>query len=235
MWFDMTAMFRAAARYTSMKKRGLGSAFAFFALTLLVAAVNARNVQAAQTEPQPALSATTQPGSPSNAWNPFDIPDDLRPFEMISPYGDWLGLRSGLKQFGISPDLNLEIDTVANPVGGNREGITEASNLGFNTLADLDKIAGIKGGSFLLQLSERWGTSLSKEYIGNAFDTQQDFGGETFKLVDAAYQQKLFDEWSCESAESLQMTISRFANTTIFSCKTASMGIPWAFISTRQA
>ena len=145
----------------------------------------------AQAEPQP---ATTQPSTFANAFNLFDIPDDLRPFQPISPYGDWLGLRSSLERFGIAPDLNLEIDTASNPVGGAREGITEASNLGFNLLADLNKIAGIQGGSFLFQLSERWGNSLSKEYIGNAFDTQQDFGGETIKLVDAAYQQELFDD-----------------------------------------
>jgi hypothetical protein len=75
-----------------------------------------------------------------------------------------------------------ESDVAANPTGGRSEGITEASNLGLDLLLDLDKLGGIKGGSFLLQLSERWGTSLSADYIGNVFTTQQVFGGESFRV-----------------------------------------------------
>jgi porin len=72
--------------------------------------------------------------------------------------------------------------------------VTEASNLGLDLLFDLDKLAGLKGASVLVQLSQRWGSSLSKEYIDNVFNVQQVFGGETFRVVDVAYQQKLMDD-----------------------------------------
>jgi porin len=139
-----------------------------------------------------------KPGSVS-AGQPLgnESPVDVRPFEITIPrghlLGDWYGVRTELEDAGITPDLSLEVDVGGNPTGGRSQGITEASNLGFDLLLDLDKIATVKGASFLLQMSERWGNSLSTEYIGNAFTTQQDFGGETFHVVDAAYQQKLYD------------------------------------------
>ncbi len=178
-----------------MGKRGSGWAIGRIAVTLasIFGVLHLKEAKAAPSATT-APAAATQPSSVSSAPKVFELPDDLRPFEIITPFGDWLGLRSSLKEFGISPDLNLEIDTAGNPVGGERRGFTEASNLGLNLLADLDKIAGVKGASFLVQFSMRWGNSLSKQYIGNAFDTQQDFGGETFRVVDVAYQQKLFDD-----------------------------------------
>jgi carbohydrate-selective porin OprB len=139
------------------------------------------------------MLAQTAPAAGYGSEPPFEDSGtavDLRPFQLNLPvghvFGDWGGIRTGLEQYGIKPSLDLEVDTAANPSGGKREGITEASNLGLDLLFDLDKIGGIKGGSFLLQFSERWGDSLSKQYIGNLFDTQQVYGGETFRLVDAA-------------------------------------------------
>ena len=126
-----------------------------------------------------------------------ESPVDVRPFEITIPrghlLGDWYGVRTELENTGITPNLALEVDIAGNPTGGRSRGITEASNLGLDLLFDLDKIANVKGASFLLQTSERWGNSLSAEYIGNLFTAQQDFGGETFHVVDAAYQQKLCD------------------------------------------
>src|SRR4029077_1284545 len=53
----------------------------------------------------------------------------------------------------------------------------------------------IDGGTFLVSMSQRSGESLSANYIGNTFTTQQVFGGPTFKVVDLAYKQKLlYDE-----------------------------------------
>jgi porin len=127
-----------------------------------------------------------------------ESPVDVRPFEITIPrghlLGDWYAVRTELEDVGITPGLSLEVDIAGNPTGGRSQGITEASNLGLDLLFDLDKIANVKGASFLLQMSERWGNSLSAEYIGNAFTSQQDFGGETFHVVDAAYQQKLCDD-----------------------------------------
>ena len=102
-----------------------------------------------------------------------ESPVDVRPFEITIPrghlLGDWYGVRTELENTGITPNLALEVDIAGNPTGGRSRGITEASNLGLDLLFDLDKIANVKGASFLLQTSERWGNSLSAEYIGNLF------------------------------------------------------------------
>jgi porin len=125
-------------------------------------------------------------------------PVSLRPFQLILPrdhlFGDWSGLRSQLEEAGITPTFTFVTDIAGNPVGGRDQGVTHADNLGLDLLFDLDKLVGLKGGSFLVSMSQRSGSSLSREYIGNVFTTQQVFGGQTFHLIDMAYQQKLLDE-----------------------------------------
>ena len=103
-------------------------------------------------------------------------------------------MRTHLEESGITPTLTLVTDVAGNPSGGREQGITQASNLGLDLLFNLDKLAGIKGGSMLVQFSQCFGNSLSKDYIGNVFTTQQVFGGETFRVVDVAYHQKLADD-----------------------------------------
>jgi porin len=58
---------------------------------------------------------------------------------------------------------------------------------------DLNKIAGVPDAQFHVSMSQRSGTSLSNEYIGNAFNVQQVYGGETFKLIDMEYIQRFYD------------------------------------------
>jgi porin len=122
----------------------------------------------------------------------------LRPFQLQLPsghlFGDWGGARTKLEDAGITPALTLVTDFAWNPTGGKQQGSTAASNLGLDLLFDMDKLGGVKSASILVQLSQRFGTSLSKDYIGNVFNTQQVFGGETFRVVDVAWQQKLFDD-----------------------------------------
>jgi porin len=140
--------------------------------------------------------ATAVADGPTVKGNP--APPDI-PLQLDWPsdhlLGGWLGLRTQMENTGIKPTLTLVTDFAWNPIGGRSQGSTQASNLGLDLQFDLDKLAGIRGGSFLFQMSERFGNSLSKEYIGNVFTTQQIFGGgETFRVVDVAYQQKLFDD-----------------------------------------
>jgi polyphosphate glucokinase len=137
-------------------------------------------------DPPTASTALTEP------------PVSVRPFQLELPsdhlFGDWGGVLTRLDSAGIKPTLTLVTDFAWNPTGGRNQGSTEASNLGLDLLVDLDTIAGIKGGSFLAQISERWGSSLTNDYIGNVFNVQQVFGGQTFRMVDMAYQQKLLDD-----------------------------------------
>src|SRR6266446_871266 len=123
---------------------------------------------------------------------------NLRPFQLALPrehlFGDWFGLRPGVEDQGITPTLTFVTDIAGNVTGGKNQGISHADNLGLDLLFDLDKLVGLKGGSFLVSMSQRSGTSLSSEHVGNVFAIQQVYGGQTFHLVDVAYQQKLLDD-----------------------------------------
>ena len=120
------------------------------------------------------------------------------PVQLVLPQehllGDWLGLRSWLEGHGITPTVTFVMDALGNPIGGVRHGFRQASNLGLDLGFDLEKLFGLAGGSFELSFSERFGSSLSEENIGNVFTVQQVFGGQTYRIVNAAYQQKLLDD-----------------------------------------
>ena len=120
------------------------------------------------------------------------------PFQLVLPqahlFGDWGGGRTWLEERGITPTLTFVTDALGNPIGGVSHGFKGASNLGLDLQFDLAKLAGLPGASFDISFSERFGSSLSNENIGNVFSVQQVFGGETYRLVNMAYQQKLFDD-----------------------------------------
>ena len=120
------------------------------------------------------------------------------PFQLVLPrdhlFGDWYGARTWLDDRGIDPTFTFVTDSLGNPTGGTRQGFTTANNLGLDLNLDLEKLCGIEGGSFLVSMSYRFGGSLSANYIHNFFPVQQVFGGETFRVVNVAYLQKLLDD-----------------------------------------
>ena len=123
---------------------------------------------------------------------------NLRPFQLSLPqghlFGDWYGMRSTLANWGLTPTLTYVADIAGNPTGGKSQGIAYSDNIGLDLLFDLDKIIGLRGGSFLMSMSQRNGDSLSTEHVGNVFTIQQNYGGQTFHLIDVAYQQRLLDD-----------------------------------------
>jgi porin len=126
------------------------------------------------------------------------VPVHFRPFLLTLPrehlLGDWAGLLPKLEDMGITPTLTYVSDIAGNPDGGRSQGVAYADNIGLGLLFDLDKLAGLNGGSFLVSMSQRDGDSLSQKRVVNVFTIQQVYGGETFHLIDLAYQQKLFDD-----------------------------------------
>jgi porin len=125
------------------------------------------------------------------------VPVDLHPFQLTFHrehlLGDWLGLRTELEDWGITPTVTFVSDIAGNPVGGRSQGLTEADNLGLDLFFDLNKIVGLEGGSFLVSMSQRNGESLSAKRVGNVFTIQQVYGGQTFHLIDVDYKQKFLD------------------------------------------
>src|SRR2546430_428212 len=114
--------------------------------------------------PAPRTPCRPPPGTRSLAPTPFQLT-----LPSAHLFGDWYGLRPWLEDHGITPIVTFVTDALGNPTGGREQGFTGAHNLGLDLLFDLEKLAGLWGGSFHFSLSERFGTSLSKEYIGNVF------------------------------------------------------------------
>jgi porin len=126
------------------------------------------------------------------------VPVHLRPFLMTLPpehlLGDWGGAVPKWEDTEITPTLTYVSDIAGNPTGGKSQGVTYADNIGFGLVFDLNKLADLNGRSFEMTLSQRDGSGLSQNRVGNVFTIQQVYGGETFHLIDLAYQQKLFDD-----------------------------------------
>jgi porin len=144
-----------------------------------------------------------------------DAPEDTssRVFQLVLPsdhlLGDWGGLRSKLEESGITPRWFLITDVAGNPSGGRDQGATQASSTELSLFFDLNKIAGVKGGSLFMSMSQRWGNRLSTEYVGNVFPEQQIYGFETFRVIDVSYQQQLLND-------RVELRVGRFAATDDF-------------------
>jgi porin len=107
--------------------------------------------------------------------------------------GDWLGWRTRMEQSGLTPKVMWVTNLAGNPTGGRAQGFTETENLGIDLTYDLSHMAGIHDGKFHISMSERTGSSLSDEYIGNVFTVQQVYGGQTARLVHAEYERSFLD------------------------------------------
>ena len=190
--------------------RFLDLAGLFGPMVMLVACLDIASAQ----EPPPPMSELATKGSGAQIGNGPDsrestslfeassgdnsqVPVHLRPFLMTLPpehlLGDWAGLLPKLEDTGITPTLTYVSDIAGNPTGGKSQGVTYADNIGFGLVFDLNKLAGLNGGSFQMTMSQRDGSSLSQDRVGNVFTIQQVYGGETFHLIDLAYKQKFFD------------------------------------------
>jgi len=119
------------------------------------------------------------------------------PFRLVLPrehlFGDWLGARTWLEDRGVTPEITFVTDALGNPKGGLQQDFTATNNLGVDLLFDFQKLFGIPGGLFEFSFSERFGSSLTQDDVGNVFSVQQIFPG-TYKIVDLAYRQRLFGD-----------------------------------------
>jgi porin len=108
-------------------------------------------------------------------------------------FGDWFGRLPAWQDNGFTPSLTWVTNLAGNPVGGSAQGFTECENLGLDLMFDLEKLQGIEDTYFHVSMNQRSGTSLTNDYIGNVFSSQQVFGGETFKLINFDVQRYFFD------------------------------------------
>jgi len=107
--------------------------------------------------------------------------------------GNWGGYRDRIRdEYGLALAGDYTSECAGNPVGGMRQGVTYTHNIGLALFGDLEKLLGIQDMAFLASASDRAGTSLSKNYIGNVYAVQEIFGGETIRLVHLALGKAFF-------------------------------------------
>ena len=125
-------------------------------------------------------------------------------------FPSWLGLRPALADNGIVPIIGYLGNFAANPVGGRSRSATNTSSVHLGLGLDLEKLTGIKAlehWSIANTWIWRFGNSLTKEYLGNTFNVQQNYGSQTMQLqsIYAIYNNTFAEDWH------LTFKIGRFA------------------------
>jgi porin len=106
--------------------------------------------------------------------------------------GDWGGVRQKLAQNGVKITFQYFTNLAGNPVGGRAQGFTYTDSLNLAVNFDLEKLVAWKGGGFHVTFTNRDGSSLTKDYIGNLFTVQQIYGPtETYRLTEMTVEQSL--------------------------------------------
>ena len=104
--------------------------------------------------------------------------------------GNWGGERPRLEQKGFTITFQYFTNLAGNPVGGRARGFTYTDSLNLELDFDMEKLVAWKGGGFHVTFTNRDGSSLTKQYIGNLFTVQQIYGPtETYRLTEMTVEQ----------------------------------------------
>jgi porin len=107
-------------------------------------------------------------------------------------FGNWLGSRSMLAEHGIKPTVLFIVDPFDNVMGGKKQGASNYDLLCFDLVLDTDELLALPGGQFHAGFAVNFGTSLSRQYVGNTFPIQlADVAGAQSKLTYLSYTQAL--------------------------------------------
>lgn len=99
--------------------------------------------------------------------------------------GNLWGVRTVLDDYGITPLIGYLGNFAANPWGGDSHGATNTSSVHLGVGIDLAKLVksdSLEGWSIGNTWVWRFGESLTKRYIHNAFNVQQNYGSQTMRL-----------------------------------------------------
>jgi porin len=108
--------------------------------------------------------------------------------------GDWRGARSKLADRGIRFGLLSITDPFGNVTGGKQRGASDYSLVGFGVLLDTDRLLGWHGGTIHVGCAVNFGTSLSKNYVGNTFPVQLADVADTHpRLTYLSFTQEMFE------------------------------------------
>lgn len=107
--------------------------------------------------------------------------------------GEWGGLRKDLRDDGLDITGGYTSEAATNLSGGTRKDVTETAQLTLGVKADLDKLVGLKGGTFQMTLTHRRGHNLTQTAgLDTLLQVQEVYGrGQTVRLTEFWYQQDL--------------------------------------------
>ena len=103
---------------------------------------------------------------------PAPVLENREAFQSQYLFGDWWGVRTALAAKGIRFNILLITDPFGNTSGGLRRGATVYNLAGFGVVLRTDRLLGWRGGQFHIGFAVNFGTSLSKNYVGNSFPVQ---------------------------------------------------------------
>jgi porin len=110
--------------------------------------------------------------------------------------GEWPGIRSKLKDLGITVSLTAVDEAVLNLSGGERRIAQEAGQVALQAEFDLQKSLGLQGARFLVTLVDRWGRDAATDAGIPALQLLNEvYGrGNIIRLEQFAWDQKWFDD-----------------------------------------
>jgi porin len=113
--------------------------------------------------------------------------------------GNWGGARERLHDKGLDILFHYTTEPMYNVSGGEETGGTYLHNIGLDFKFDLDKIFGGGNTTLLIKFAQRYGDSVSADYVapsegGNTFTVQEIFGGQTYKLANLQFNTLLMED-----------------------------------------
>jgi porin len=99
-----------------------------------------------------------------------------------------------LYENGVSLTINYTGEAAANPSGGIRQGGDYAGQLYLGGDFDLNRIAGWQGATLHIAITQRHGSNLAADDIGNNTSVQEVYGTQNTHLAELTLEQKLFGD-----------------------------------------
>jgi porin len=112
-------------------------------------------------------------------------------FSQPTMTGDWGGLRTKLKDEGVTPFVAVLNEYARLVDGGKRKGGGVAQQYYAGVDLDMDKLVGWQGGYIHFKLDDRSGPGTSQRNIGNELEVQSNYGsGQNFRLSELSIEQR---------------------------------------------
>ena len=125
--------------------------------------------------------------------------------------GPLSGFANQLDDLGLRFRTQLVNENAANPVGGVKQGSTDAGQFLSDIALDTDKVFGLPGGTFMIGPVHDYGESLANQYTGTFTKTQEIFKNHfnQWRVGLLAYDQRLLDRH-------LDVLVGRFGTTSLY-------------------